>query len=135
VSFSLWFFHLFSKFQYVIAYMIGFPPASLESPFWTRGWAKGFIGYQQVGAILAYVAILLWIGREHWKHIGRRALGREQSTLAERDEAMSYPVAFWGFWLALVFIVGWTLAAGVPLPVALLLWAFYLAVSLALTRL
>lgn len=47
---------------------------------------------------------------------------------------MSYPVAFWGFWLALVFIVGWTIAAGVPLPVTLLLWAFYLAVSLALTR-
>ena len=135
VSFSLWFLHLFSKAQYIGAYMLGYPAASLDSPFWLRGWAKGFVGYQQVGAILAYVAILLWTGREHWRHIARRAVGRERATEDERGEALSYPVAFWGFFLALTFVLGWTIEAGVRPEVALLLWAFYLAVSLALTRL
>ncbi len=135
VSFSLWFLHLFSKTQYIAAYMLGYQPASLDAPFWLRGWAKGFVGYQQVGAILAYVGLLVWTGREHWKHIARRAVGKEQATEDERGEALPYPVAFWGFFLMLTFILGWTIAAGVRWEVALLLWAFYLAISLALTRL
>ena len=135
VSFSLWFLHLFSKGEYIVAYSLGFAPATLDAPFWLRGWAKGFVGYQQVGAIIAYVGLLLWTGRQHWKYVGRRALGRQQADADERREALSYPVAFWGFFTALTFILGWTVAAGVRWEVALLLWAFYLAVSLALTRL
>jgi hypothetical protein len=135
VSFSLWFFHLFSKGQLIIAYMMGFSVATLDTPFWTRGWAKGFIGYQQVGALIAYVGILLWLGREHWRHVVRRAMGRAQATEEERGEALSYPVAFWGMLAAMTFIVGWTVASGVRLDLALLLWAFYLSISLALTRL
>ena len=135
VSFSLWFLHLFSKAQYIIAYTIGFAPASLDAPFWLRGWAKGFVGYQQVGAIIAYVALLLWTGREHWKYVARRAVGREKADTDECGEALPYPVAFWGFFVALTFVLGWTIASGVRWEVALLLWAFYLVVSLALTRL
>ena len=135
VSFSLWFLHLFSKMQYVGAYLLGYQPAAMESPFWLRGWAKAFIGYQQVGAILAYSAILLWTGREHWKYIARRATGRARATADEQTEALPYPVAFWGFFAALTFILGWTIASGVRWEVAILLWAFYLAISLALTRL
>jgi hypothetical protein len=135
VSFSLWSLHLLSKGQYVVAYLAGFPAASLDAPFWLRGWAKGFVGYQQVGAILAYAIILIWTGREHWKYVARRALGQEKVTESEKREALSYPVAFWGFVLAGSFILGWTILAGVRWEVALLLWAFYLAVSLTLTRL
>jgi hypothetical protein len=135
VSFSLWFFHLFSKFQLIAAYTMGFQPATLEAPSWTRGWAKGFIGYQQVGAILAYVALLLWVGREHWAHIVRRAFGREKATLDEKEEALSYPFAFWGFVGGLAFILLWTVAAGVKWEIALMMWGFYLAIALALTRL
>lgn len=135
VSFSLWFFHLFSKGQLILAYMLGFSPANLESPFWTRGWAKGFIGYQQIGAILVYVALLLWVGREHWGHIARRAVGRAEATEAERGEALSYPVAFWGFLLSFSFIIGWTIAAGVSWPLALVVWSFHVIIALALTRL
>jgi len=135
VSFSLWFLHLFSKGQYIAAYMLGYPAAALDAPFWLRGWAKGLVGYQQVGAILAYVGLLLWTGREHWKHIAMRAVGKESAREGEKGEALSYPVAFWGFFGALTFIIGWTVAAGVRWEVALLMWAFYLSISLALTRL
>ena len=135
VSFSLWFFHLFSKGQYIGAYLIGYPAAAIDSPFWLRGWAKGFVGYEQVGAILAYGALLLWTGREHWKFIARRATGRVQKSPDERGEALSYPVAFWGFLLAFTFILTWTIKSGVNWPIAVLMWGFYLAISLVLTRL
>jgi hypothetical protein len=134
VSFSLWFFHLFSKFQLLVAYLIGFQPATLESPFWTRGWAKGFVGYQQVGAYIAFVGILLWTGREHWARVARRAFGREKASPEEKLEALSYPMAFWGFWGCLTLLIGWTIAAGVAPRVALVLWAAYLMVALGLTR-
>jgi hypothetical protein len=55
VSLSLWFFYLFTKLQLIVAYYIGFMPSAIPDQFWTRGWAKGFIGYQQFGAYFAYV--------------------------------------------------------------------------------
>ena len=82
VSFSLWFIYLFTKVQLIIAYMLGFPPNSMPTPFWTRGWAQGFIGYQQVGAYFAYVAFLLWLARHHFAHIFRRVRGLEPPTPA-----------------------------------------------------
>lgn len=134
VSFSLWFIYLFTKFQLVIAYLIGFPPNSMPKPFWTRGWAQGFIGYQQIGAYIAYVSLLLWLGRHHFAHIFRRAIGREAPTPAEKEEALSYPAAFWGFTISFVFVVLWTWAAGVSLHLSLLLWLAYLTVAMGLTR-
>jgi len=133
-SFSLWFLYLFTKIQLMLAFYLGFAPNSMAEPFWTRGWAKGFIGYQQLGGYIAYVAILLWIGREHFRHIARRALGRVAATESEKEEALSYPVAFWGFLAALTFIVIWTTAAGVSLHISLLLWATYLIIAMGLTR-
>jgi hypothetical protein len=135
VSFSLWFLYLMTKVQLIIAFYLGFPPNSLPTPFWTRGWAKGFIGYEQVGAFFAYAGILLWIGREHFAHIVKRAFGRATATPGERDEALSYPAAFWGFAGALSFAIGWTMLAGVSPLVAVLMWGFYLAIALCLTRL
>ncbi len=134
VSFSLWFLYLFTKVQMIIAYVSGFPPNAMPTPLWTRGWAKGFIGYQQIGAYFAYVALLLWLGRRHWAHIFRRAIGKEKATPAEAGEALSYPAAFWGFAGTLTFVILWTAAAGVGLPVSILLWASYLVVAMGLTR-
>jgi hypothetical protein len=134
VSFSLWFFYWFAKLQLIVAYYLGFQPDSMPSPAWTRGWAKNFIAYQQIGAYIAYLAIMLWVGREHYKYVARRAFGREQSTPAEQKEALSYPVAFWGFTLSFAFILAWTVAAGVRLDIALALWLTYLMLALILTR-
>jgi hypothetical protein len=62
-------------------------------------------------------------------------VGRERARESERGEALPYPVAFWGFFAALTFALGWTILSGVRFEVALLMWAFYLAISLGLTRL
>jgi hypothetical protein len=57
VSLSLWFFYLFTKAQLIMAYYMGIMPSAIPDQFWTRGWAKGFIGYQQFGAYFAYVGL------------------------------------------------------------------------------
>jgi hypothetical protein len=134
VAFSLWFFFLFHKFQYIVAHSMGFPPTAMPVPTWTRGLAKSFISYQQIGAYFAYVLLLFWIGRGHFTHVFRRAIGRAQATESERQEALSYPVAFWGFVLAFLFIIGWTVAAGVQPGLAVVMWVTYLVIALGLTR-
>lgn len=134
VSFSLWFFTWFIKFQLVAAYYTGFLPSTLPNAIGHTGDAKSFTGYQQVGCYLAYIGIVLWTGREHFRHVARRAFGRVPAGANERLEALSYPVAFWGFTLAFAFIVAWSVAAGMRVDVAIVLWLSYLIIALALTR-
>ncbi len=132
VSFSLWFFYWFIKLQYIAAYYLGFMPATLPRALGAEG--KVFTSYQKIGVYLAYVAIVLWTGRHHFRHILRRALGRTPATAGERNEALSYPVAFWGFVLAFAFVLGWSVLAGVRLDIALAMWFCYLMIVIALAR-
>jgi hypothetical protein len=135
VSFSLWACYWLFKVQYILAYYGGWMPTTLPD---TLGWAgipaKTFTGYQQMGAYVAYVGVALWTSRKHLSHIAQRAFGRAASTRAEQSEALSYPVAFWGFWLSFIFVVAWSVAAGIRFDIALALWIFYLLTVLALTR-
>jgi hypothetical protein len=134
VSFSLWSFYWIIKIQLIVAYFLGFIPATLPNAIGSTGGAKTFTGYQQVGCYLAYVLILMWMAREHLAHIVRRAFGRIGSTPEEKQEAMSYPAAFWGFVLSFCFIIGWTIFAGVNPVLAIALWLSYLVIAIALTR-
>lgn len=134
ISFSLWFFFLLHKLEYVLAYNMGFPPGTLPDPVWTRGFSKAFISYQQIGAYFAYAVLLFWIGRAHFAHVARRALGRAVAKESEKTEALSYPLAFWGFIAASLFILGWTCAAGVRPSVAIVVWFTYLVIAIGLTR-
>jgi hypothetical protein len=133
VSFSLWFFFWFFKFQLLAAYFLGFSPSALPNASGSFP-GKVFTGFQMWGAYLAYVAIIVWMAREHLKHIARRAFGREQSTPAERGESMSYPLAFWGFVLSFAAMIVATCVAGVRFDIALALWVSYLVFAIGLTR-
>jgi hypothetical protein len=133
ISFSLWFFYWFFKFQLIAAYYLGFPAGALPSGTSVVP-GKLFTGLQQVGAFGAYVAVILWIGREHLKHVARRAFGRAAPTSGEKDEILSYPLAFWGFVSAFSVMVGCTCMAGVRLDIALALWISYLVSAIGLTR-
>ncbi len=134
VALSFWFFYLLHKFSYIAAYQAGLPPGALPEPTWTRGFAKAFISYQQIGAMWMYAALVLWIGRAHLAHVVRRALWRERARDNEKDEALSYPVAFWGFLLSSLVLVGWTTLAGVRWELALYIWLSYFVIALCLTR-
>lgn len=132
VGFSMWFFYWFMKFQLIGAYYLGLSPAALPDAGYFPN--KNFLGFQSGGAFLAYAALVMWTGREHFKHIVKRAFGRAKALPGEEREALSYPKSFWGFTLSLVYIVAFSVLAGVRLDVALALWASYLVLAIALTR-
>ena len=136
ISFSFWFFFWFIKFQLIGAYLVGFPSAALPKPIGAFGGGSSatFTFYQQIGCYLAYVAIVVYTGREHLKHIILRGLGRRRSTPEEATEAMSYPLAFWGFVLTFGLLVGWSIAAGLNPILAFMLWTLYVVIIIALTR-
>lgn len=134
VSFSLWFFYWLIKLQLITCYMMGFLPATLPKSIGHLMAPQSFTLYQSVGAYLAYVALVLWAAREHLHHVARRAFGRAKAGESEKHEALSYPVAFWGFVLSFCFMMGWSVAAGIRFDVALALWVSYLVIAIALTR-
>jgi len=134
ISFSLWFFLWFINFQYMAAYTLGFPPSSLPSGIGVFSDSKLFTGYQMIGCYVAYVGLVLWTGREHFRYIWRRAIGRVRGDAKEKDEIFSYPVAFWGFALSFLLLVGLSCVAGVRLDVAIALWVTYLIFAVGLTR-
>jgi hypothetical protein len=135
ISFSFWFFYLFIKMQFVGAYVLGFNPNTLPRPVGAIGNdTRVFTFYQQIGCYLAYVAIMAWTGREHLRYITLRAFGRRPRQSEESEEALSYPVAFWGFVLSFGALVAWSIAAGLSAPLAFMQWGLYLVIIIALTR-
>lgn len=135
VSFSVWFFYWFIKFQLIAAYFGGFVPATLPSALGGMGGTfKSFTFYQQIGCYLAYVAIVTWTGREHLKHIALRGFGRRRAGADEAQEPLSYPLAFWGFVLSFGLLVGWGIAAGMNPVLSIVLWTLYVVIIVALTR-
>lgn len=132
ISFSLWFFFLFFKWQLIAAYYLGYPPGTLPAGMSAGG--KAFAGYQEVGAYLAIVVLIIWTGREHFGHVLKRAFGKVPRTVKEDEEAMPYPVAFWGMLAAFSYLVAWAILAGVHPLIALLFWSSYLIISIVLSR-
>ena len=136
VALSLWLFLWIFQFQYIVAYTLGFPYGTLPPAVGHSGdgVARTFTAFQQVGAYLGYVAILMWTAREHFKTIALRAFGRRKAEAGEAEEALSYPVAFWSFVLSFIYLVGWSCLAGMRVDVALALWILYLVTTIALSR-
>jgi hypothetical protein len=111
---------------------MGFMPNTQPNALGGQG--KIFTGYQHIGAYMAYVVIVLWTAREHLAHIARRAFGRVRARDSERNEPLSYPVAFWGFVLAFAFIIGWSRMAGIGWGLSLWVWGCYLIIVIGLSR-
>jgi hypothetical protein len=132
ISFSLWAFFWIIKFQFITAYLLGYQPNSLPGASGLPD--KDFTGYQQFGCYLAYVALIMWTGREHFRYIAARAFGRAKMSDEERSEVLSYPLAFWGFVVSFALMIGASCAAGIRLDVALALWGSYLVLALGLSR-
>ncbi|RYG64419.1 hypothetical protein EON80_19260 [bacterium] len=132
VALSLWVGYFFIKFQHVIAYYLGYMPSGLPGSGF--GYGKAFSFYQVQGAYWMYVALLLWTAREHLTHVFKRATGQVKGDGAEKLEMVSYPTAFWGFISCFAILLGFAVAAGVRLDIALALWTCYIVFAIGLTR-
>ena len=136
IALSLWLFLWIMQAQYIVAYFFGFPYGNLPAAVGHSGdgVARTFTAFQQVGAYLGYVGILMWTARGHLSHVASRAFGRAKARPIESEEALSYPLAFWSFVLSFAYLTAWSCAAGMRLDVALALWGLYLVAAIALSR-
>jgi hypothetical protein len=81
---------------------------------------------QHLGASLAFIGGILWIGREHWKRVVANAFGRGPGS--------EYRVAFWVMVAGIATMVGWLLVVGVQWWMALLIVVVILAAHLVVSR-
>ena len=123
LAFSCWFFFFFWKLQRVLASYIGihgmpgFP----------------FVEEQTAGGYYAIAIMALWITRLHFKRCFLILIGRckEEVTPWEREEVRT------GTFLIATgsaFLVWFCLAAGMSLPIVLVLFGLYFLISIAISR-
>ena len=129
VSFSLWFFFWFTKVQHVIAALFGVKGAQNPTTWGEPGW----LGNQPVGGYIAYVALSFYAARGHFADVYRQVTkgAREAS---DTSEGLSYRVCFYGVIACVAALVGFCVAAGMTLPVALAQILIYIVLAVALTK-
>ena len=123
--FSCWFFYFFWKAQHVAAIAFAWDVVP-RFPFVNEQSFAGYIG-------LAVFAI--YSGRHYFAATVRRALGR--STGAEADdsrEPWSYRTAYLGLIGGSLLLMGFCVACGMSLWVAVVFFAIYFLLSIAVTR-
>jgi len=119
---SSWLFFWLWQLQRVGASAIGLSAGSPQAPW---------IDQQTVGAWLAIFGASLWFGRREWLRIGRSAWSAGP---VDRDEPLPYRTAVWGLLVGVVGLVGFGVAAGLGLWLALLFFALFLANTVTVMR-
>ncbi|MFT3786516.1 MAG: hypothetical protein QM770_10160 [Tepidisphaeraceae bacterium] len=79
-----------------------------------------------LGACIAFIVGIFYMGRHHWLTVLRNAIGRGESSL--------YRTSFWTAVLGTVVMLAWLLVLGVHAWVAVLAVGFILAAHLVVTR-
>lgn len=124
VAFSLWFFFVLERMQQIVFAYYGWTALGMS--------ATDFVQFQQVGAVIGLLVIVAWAAKSHWRKVIDKAIGRLQE-VGDEDEALPYPLAFWGLAGANVFLVAWLVMRGVSwlLAVTFIVMAlgFYLAAA------
>jgi hypothetical protein len=127
VSFSCWFLYLGVKVANVASALLGF----------SEGGGGGlanrapYIREQSVGAFIGIALFSVWMARSSLAEAWREA---KRPTGADRDELMSYRLAYGGLGLGALLLVGALHVAGIALPAAALFVLVYLCCALTLAR-
>ena len=124
LSFSVWFFFLFTKFQLIVG-SIG-------------GWKSlpGFPYYNQqgIGAWLTLGALILWVSRTHLKRVFTTALKpSENSDATSRNEPFQYRTALLGILIGTAILVFMFQQAGMSVGILLAFLCLYFLMSIAIT--
>ena len=123
LSFSCWFFYLFWKAELVLGSIMGLRSLpGFPYPKW-----------QESGAYLGIGALALWSSRRYLLQVFIRAFGGK-SNLDDSTEPMKYRTAIIGCIAASVLLIVFCLKAGMSVWVAIVFFACYLGISLAITR-
>jgi len=106
ILFSTWLFYLVLRFETFFAILFGYTQAGMPYE-----WPQGF------GAYLGLAVFVVYTGRRHLRHV-LTAVVNPQQPADDRDEAVPYRWAFWGFLLGLVLLIGFCAAAGLSVAKA-----------------
>ncbi|HEY3282559.1 MAG TPA: DUF6785 family protein [Armatimonadota bacterium] len=127
LSFSLWFFYLFTKAESIFGAATGITDAGgLAQDF-------PFLGHQAAGSWIAIIGLTALIGRKHYWEVIKKALGRP-STVDDADEPLSYRAALFGLLASIILILAFWMHAGMAPMVAVVFLAGYLAFAVAISR-
>lgn len=130
IAAGICFFHLLSKFQKEFLLLIGLKSEQMIN-FGPIGYT--FLGYQGAGALIAMVLVGLWIGREHFKNVFHKAIGKAPD-IEDGDEILSYRSALIGTVGGIGVMAGWLWVMGTPLWVALVFVLVALLIFIGITR-
>ena len=120
VSFSLWFFYLFFKLQYIIMNASG-----LSISPWIS------CSRQVMGGYLVFVPAVFWIGREHIADIFRKTFSH--SAVNDANEPLPYRTALLGFLLGFAILTVFLVVAGMTTWVAVVTLLSIFITSIVLT--
>lgn len=126
ISFSVWFFWLISRFEFVAASRAGTPLVG--------GNYGPFMKWQQAAAFVAFTAVMIWKARHHIATIAKKAMGRGHS-IDDSDEIISYSLSFWGFVGSVFGLIGWFWYFGMNPLVGMLLLMLMMSLLLVHARL
>ena len=124
LSFSVWFFFLFTKFQLIVG-SIG-------------GWKslQGFPYYNQqgIGAWLTLAILILWTSRKHLKTVFTTALkSSDNGIAAHKNEPFQYRTALLGILVGTTILVIIFHQAGMSVGILLAFLCLYFLMSIAIT--
>ena len=124
ILFSIWFFHLLAMFQIYVYTRTGFQPgpaSEFSNPY-------SLVMLQGTGGYLFLGVWILWLSRKHLYDVFRKAFLNSKD-VDDSGEFLSHRVAVVGFFLGLIYIVGWLYKAEVS-PERI---GFYILISFIFT--
>lgn len=130
--FSIWFFFLLTRYQDVLTVQFGGIPTDIKSHD-----ANVWNAYQAAGAYLVIVLAQLRIGWPYYKQVWQTAWAGSSASkvLDDRDEMMSYRLAFFGLLIGFAGIILWLAIAGMnPLIAALQMGIYIFLITMIMTR-
>ena len=114
ITFSIWFFYVFSKAEEAVFTMLGIASTERLSAYEYSQPAD--LTHQATGAVIAFVLFGLWTARGHLADVGRK-LWSPHGGVDDSEELLRYRTAVCGFFGSLLFVGGWLWRSGVPLTV------------------
>ncbi|MCC7263608.1 MAG: hypothetical protein IT369_13915 [Candidatus Latescibacteria bacterium] len=132
VSFSIWFFYVFTLVEEGIFNRFGLGLTATDAD--TFIWGLPSTSWQCWGAFMVMVLWGLWMARDHLREVWRKARNSAYP-IDDSHEMLSYRAAVIGFILAVLYMLAWLCKAGMPLLVALMFLVFVLIAYLGITRL
>jgi hypothetical protein len=132
VTFGLWIFFLFNTAQKAIYHLLG-AGGGREPAVSVWSYDLPSLVHQSMGAMIMLVLGGLWVGREHLRQVGRKALWGDAG-VDDRAEVIGYRWALCGLAGSALVLALWLWGAGIPLVGALVFLFFVLVVFVALTQ-